>query len=147
MAGFSLMELMVAVLLVGSLTAIAIPAYTRYKIQAQSAQAVTDLQTINTSIHLYQTEHGVLPDSLADVASGSIRDPWGRPYQYLKIDGNPSAPSHARKDFFLIIINSDYDLFSMGPDGATVTSLGAAASQDDAIRANDGGYFGLVTNY
>ena len=79
------MELLVAVLLIGSLTAIAIPAYSRYKIQAQSAQAITDLQTLNTSIHLYQTEHGALPDSLSDVASGNIMDPWGRPYQYLKI--------------------------------------------------------------
>jgi len=146
-AGFSLLELLVVIMIIVSLAAIGIPQFVKYKIQAQSAQAVTDLQTLNTSIQLYQIQHGALPNSLSDVLNGNIVDPWGSPYQYLKIEGNPSANAQARKDLFLIVINADFDLYSMGPDGQTTLPLAASVSQDDAIRANDGGYFGIASNY
>ena len=53
----------------------------------------------------------------------------------------------ARKDRFLVPINSDYDLYSMGPDGGSVPPLTAALSRDDIIRANNGDYFGLASGF
>jgi general secretion pathway protein G len=147
MLGFSLLEMLIVVMIIVSLATIGIPQFVRYKIQAQSAKAVTDLQTLNTSIQLYVIQHGGLPSTLTQVVNGNIADPWGNPYQYLKIEGNPNANSEARKDLFLIVVNSDFDLYSMGPDGQTIIPLAASVSQDDAIRANDGGYFGIASNY
>lgn len=146
-AGYGLIELLFALAAVASLAGIALPEYAEFKVRAQNAQAVAELQTLNNAVNLYYTEHGRLPDSLAQVSNGTILDPWGRPYRYLKIDGNSDAAQQARKDFFLIVINSDYDLYSAGRDGGTAQLVAAAVSQDDAIRANDGAYFGLVTNY
>lgn len=145
--GFSLLEILVVIMIIVSLATIGIPQFVKYKIQAQSAKAVTDLQTLNTSVQLYVIQHGSLPDSLSQVLNGNIADPWGNPYQYLKIEGNASAGSQARKDLFMIVVNSDFDLYSMGPDGQTILPLAASVSQDDAIRANDGGYFGIASNY
>jgi len=139
--------MLVVVMIIVSLATIGIPQFVRYKIQAQSAKTVTDLQTLNTSVQLYVIQHGALPDSLGQVLNGNIADPWGNPYQYLKIEGNPNANQQARKDLFLIVVNSDFDLYSMGPDGQTIIPLAASVSQDDAIRANDGGYFGIASNY
>jgi general secretion pathway protein G len=47
-----------------------------------------------------------------------------------------------RKDRFLVPINSDFDLYSMGKDGESVPPLTAQKSRDDIIRANDGAYIG-----
>jgi general secretion pathway protein G len=53
----------------------------------------------------------------------------------------------ARKDRFLVPINSTYDLYSVGADGKSTGPLTASISHDDVIRANDGGYVGLASGY
>jgi general secretion pathway protein G len=61
--------------------------------------------------------------------------------------GGGGIAGQARKDRFLVPINSTYDLYSMGPDGRTALPLTASASRDDVIRANDGSYIGLASGY
>ena len=53
----------------------------------------------------------------------------------------------ARKDKFLVPLNSLYDLYSMGKDGESVPPLTAAQSWYDVIMANDGGFVGLAKNF
>ncbi|HNS56268.1 MAG TPA: hypothetical protein PKO34_04360, partial [Smithellaceae bacterium] len=60
--------------------------------------------------------------------------------------GNKVAGS-ARKDRFLVPVNSDFDLYSMGPDGVSTLALTAKNSRDDIIRANDGAYIGTAAGY
>ena len=52
-----------------------------------------------------------------------------------------------RKDKFLVPINSDFDLYSMGKDGESVPPLTSKKRRDDIIRANDGQYIGLAEGY
>jgi general secretion pathway protein G len=52
-----------------------------------------------------------------------------------------------RRDQFMLPLNTDYDLFSLGPDGRTSVSLSHAIAKDDVIRANNGGYFGIAGEY
>lgn len=52
-----------------------------------------------------------------------------------------------RKDRNLVPINSDYDLYSAGHDGATLPPLLAPVSRDDVIRANNGGFIGLASDF
>ena len=54
--GFSLVELMVAVGIMGSLSVMAIPAYGRYQVKAAQAEAKTTLASIHTAQELYFTE-------------------------------------------------------------------------------------------
>ena len=44
-------------------------------------------------------------------------------------------------------LNSDFDLYSLGPDGESALALPAAPSHDDVVRAKDGKYIGLAVNY
>ena len=75
-------------------------------------------------------------------------DPWGNPYQYLRIDGGGAqGKSDFRKDKFLNPINTDYDLYSMGKDGLSQKPLNVTVSQDDIIRAHDGGFVGLASDF
>ena len=65
--------------------------------------------------------------------------------------GAPGPPcggvGGARKDRFLVPINSDFDLYSIGKDGQSVAPLTAQKSHDDVIRASDGGFYGLAKNF
>lgn len=145
--GFTLIELLIATIIISALAAIAIPQFAQYKQLAQIAKATADIRTLDTSLQLYKITNDSLPALLSEVPNGGILDPWERPYQYLKIEGNAKAKGQARKDKFLVPINSDFDLYSMGPDQKSVEPLTAKASQDDIVRANDGGYIGLASDY
>lgn len=57
------------------------------------------------------------------------------------------AQTTRRRDGFMFPLNSDYDLFSLGPDGRTAVSLGQPMARDDVIRANNGGFFGTASEY
>lgn len=52
-----------------------------------------------------------------------------------------------RRDRYMFPLNTDYDLFSLGANRSTAVSLGQSLSQDDVIRANDGGFFGRASEY
>ncbi len=104
--------------------------------------------TLEAGISLYEVVHGVFPASLAEISRGAILDPWGNTYQYLNIiAGGPGVRGHARKDRYLVPLNSDYDLYSMGKDGRSVAPLTSRWSRDDIIRANDGDFWGLASDF
>jgi general secretion pathway protein G len=46
-----------------------------------------------------------------------------------------------------VVRNTDYDLYSSGPDGASVGPLTAKASRDDILRANNGRFVGPASAY
>lgn len=73
-------------------------------------------------------------------------DPWKRLYVYLPLN-TPSAIGKARKDKNLVPINSDFDLYSVGPDGLTTPPITAPQSQDDVIRADNGAFVGVASDY
>ena len=86
------------------------------------------------------------PPSLVDVGRDGLLDPWNRPYRYLSFTGLKGKGA-MRKDRFLVPLNAEYDLYSRGKDGKTRPPLNAKDSRDDIVRANDGGFVGLATNY
>ncbi len=140
----TLLELVVAVTAAMVLASIAVPAYNGYVNRARVARAIGDIGTISLQLYRWQLNTRAFPATLAE-AGLDATDPWGQPYQYLRVAGaNRGA---LRKDRNLVPINTDFDLYSMGPDGATVIALTAAASQDDIVRANDGGFVGEAKDY
>jgi general secretion pathway protein G len=44
-------------------------------------------------------------------------------------------------------INTDFDLYSMGPDGRSAPPLTASDSRDDIVRANNGRFVGIAADY
>jgi general secretion pathway protein G len=143
---FTLFELLLVVAIVAVLMAIAVPGYQSYVDRAKVAQAKADIVVIEAALERYYAEHLAFPDTLAQAGLGGMLDPWGRPYQYLNI-ANAKGKGQVRKDHNLVPINSDYDLYSMGEDGASQSPLTAKASRDDIIRANNGQFVGPASDY
>jgi general secretion pathway protein G len=144
--GFTLVELLTTVAIILTLAAIAIPNMMAALDYARQAQAIGDIRTIGGEIQSYEMVNGTYPNTLADVGYGAKPDPWGNPYQYLNF-ANANGNGPMRKDRFLVPINTFFDLYSMGPDGASVSPLTAKASHDDVIYANDGSFIGKASDF
>jgi len=146
---WTLVELLLVVAILGILSAIAVPLWNNYLDKARNTAALADIRAIESEIVKFQAERGRPPDTLAEAGSPTRNDPWGNPYQYLRIEGLPKKDVDGkwRKDRFLVPLNSDFDLYSMGKDGKSLPCLTANASQDDIIRANSGAYVGLASDY
>jgi general secretion pathway protein G len=142
-AGFTLVEMLVVSVIMGTLAALAVPRTHDALVRAQVARAIEDIHGIEVAVNDFWSDQERLPTSLSEIGQQSVEDPWGRPYVYQRTTGVGGA----RKDRFLVPLNSDYDLYSMGEDGRSVAPLSAAVSQDDVVRANDGGYIGLARDY
>jgi len=146
--GFTLIEVFIVIAIIGCISAIALPNYLRYKNNAMIAVAVTDIRMIEKQISLFAFDNdGQLPDSLNDLTTiGTINDPWGNPYEYLRIaGGDVKKMGEMRRNMIDVPVNQDYDLYSMGKDGQSQSSFKVNVSRDDVVRAYDGSYVGLVS--
>lgn len=141
----TLIELMLAMIVVALLGAIALPSYRAHVERTRVSQAVTDIKRLEMAIERFVTDRGTHPASLADLGGAIPADPWGRPYRYLRMEG--ASVGQVRKDHAQHPLNTDYDLYSMGADGRTASPLTAAISRDDIVRARNGSFVGRASTY
>jgi general secretion pathway protein G len=146
-SGFTLLELVVTAALIGTLSMIIIPRLFGYAQRVRDTQAEVDIAEMDADLAQYAMDFNDFPDTLADVGLDTLTDPWGRPYEYLKILGVSPAPKGQRMDHFLVPVNSDFDLYSVGPDGKTGAPFTAAAARDDIVRASNGSFIGPVSEF
>lgn len=168
--GLTLIEMMTVIGIIATLAAIAAPTFMRYLDKARVIKAIGDIRTIEKDIFNFQMDHNRFPDTLGQVNRGSLLDPWGNPYRYTNIarcneqeeeqsgkggkggkagggGSGECGKGNFRKDRFLVPINSDFDLYSIGKDGQSAAPLTSKLSRDDIVRANNGGFVGLAWKY
>ena len=145
--GYTLLELMLVIIVTGVLITLAASGYTAYVKRARNSAAIGDIGKIQLAVDRYALNHdGEPPPDLATVGMSGLLDPWGNAYVYLSFAGLKGKGA-MRKDKNLVPINTEYDLYSKGPDGQSSAPLTAKASRDDIVRANDGGYIGVAADY
>lgn len=115
--GFTLIEIMLVVIIIGVLSAMVIPRLVGRSEQARRAASKADIEAnISVALDLYELDNGAYPNSLDDLMSEPSPapinwngpylkkrpiDPWGEPYHY-KCPGDHNKES--------------YDLYSYGGD-------------------------------
>ena len=121
-AGFTLLEVMVVVVILGMLAALVVPQIVGRPDEARTIAARQDIASLMQALRLYRLDNHRYPSTeqglqalVAKPASAPIpsnwksggyierlpKDPWGNPYQYL----NPG-------------VRGEIDVFSLGADGA-----------------------------
>lgn len=141
-AGFTLIELITVMTIIGVVAGIALPSYQGMRERAQIAGAIAEIASLQQEINEFRLLNNRLPVNLGEIGRASDLDPWGRPYEYLEHSGATAADK--RKDRFFVIVNTDYDLYSLGGDGVSSPPFIDAPARDDVVRANDGGFVGLA---
>lgn len=82
-AGFTLVEILIVVVILGILAAIVIPQFTNASENAKGSSLVSQLQTIRSQLELYQVQHnGTYPDLVTS---------WDQFTLYTDDDGNTNA--------------------------------------------------------
>ncbi len=143
--GFTLVEVLMVIAIMGTLAAIATPMFISYVDRARVAKVTLEIRMLSREITIFFEENNRYPVDLAELGLGSLLDVWGNPYQYQPVAGTPQGG--LRSDRFTVPVNTDYDLYSMGRDGRSQRPFTAAASLDDIVRANDGSYIGPASGY
>lgn len=132
--------------IVAVLVVIGLQVYQGWQDKARTQTAQADIIELSLLIDDVFADTGELPGSLADIGKAGHRDPWGRAYVYVNLM-TTKGNGKARKDKSLVPLNSDYDLYSKGPDGASASPLTAKSSRDDILRANNGRFVGPASQY
>jgi general secretion pathway protein G len=118
-AGFTLIELMVVLVIIGVLAALIVPNVLDRADDARVMAAKTDVNNLMQALRLYKLDNqrmptaeqglqalmtkptvGTIPQNWKPYLDKLPNDPWGRPYQYL----NPG-------------IKGEVDVMSLGADG------------------------------
>jgi general secretion pathway protein G len=146
--GFSLIELLIVLGIILTITALAVPHLVAALDQARISRAVGEIHAIEVNITIYQaTNGGNLPTDLSQIEATSLVDPWGNPYLFFNHVSGTGNGGILRQDLFLVPLNEDYDLYSMGKDGLTAATIGASVSLDDIVRGGSGAYTGLASQF
>ena len=121
--GFTLIEIMLVVIIIGVLAAMVVPRFAGRTEQAKIARAKSDLAAIGMALDLYELDMGHYPESLEALvateapsdAGEDAKTQWHGPY--LK-KGLPKDPwTHAYVYERQSQHQQDYDLSSLGKDG------------------------------
>ncbi len=117
-SGFTLIELMIVVVILGLLATIVMPKILSKPDQARRTKAMVDIRAIQSALALFKTDTGRFPTTAEGLqalvtnpglngydSDGYLErvpaDPWGQPYIYI-------CPG---------LHSKDYDLESLGKDG------------------------------
>ena len=94
--GFTLIELMIVIAIIGILAAIAVPQYSAYRKRANDRLALAQVRDMATAEEAYYAEHGIYTTSLANLTSYGFKQAPGVTRTRTLVDstGVPSTAAY-----------------------------------------------------
>jgi len=124
--GFTLIELMIVVAIIGILAAIAIPNFLRFQLKAKSSEGKTNLAAIRTAEESYYSEFGLYVSALASPPAAAR---LANPNLKIAFDNSDNGP------------NAGFDRLGWLPEGYVffnyVVAINGNASEFTATAAAD----------
>ena len=114
--GFTMIEILVTILILGALAAVTIPGFTKAKTKAEKDQAVAYLRTVRTSMRMY---YGKWKTYLPLANTGLIKTNLGAETQARDYSFSVAAPSYPNATTFTATAfrSSDSKTITIDQDG------------------------------
>jgi general secretion pathway protein G len=121
--GFTLIEIMVVIVILGILAGLIVPRIMSRPEEARRTKAALQIRSIESALKLYKLDNGVYPDTdqgldalLEKPGTGAIPKNW-REGGYLEASRVPNDPWGNPFMYIMPGQNGDFDLSSYGRDG------------------------------
>ena len=118
--GFTLLEMLIVISIVGVLAAVAVPRFTNAVALANTARIQSDLQVLNAAVVMYQTEKGTNPAKIEDLSSYVLDIANVKP---------PKGECRLKDGSSLTVTATSYGLISDDKDGMQATCEGKKLSE------------------
>ncbi|HEZ6565598.1 TPA: pilin [Neisseria meningitidis] len=135
--GFTLIELMIVIAIVGILAAVALPAYQDYTARAQVSEAILLAEGQKSAVTEYYLNHGTWPsdNSAAGVASSSTIK--GKYVQSVEVKNGVVTATMLSSGVNNEIKGKKLSLWAKRQDGSVKWFCGQPVTRDDAKATND----------
>ncbi len=117
--GFTLLEMLIVISIVGVLAAVAVPRFTNAVALANTARIQSDLQVLNAAVVMYQTEKGTDPTKIEDLGNYVLDIANVKP---------PKGECRLKDGTSLKVTATSYALISDAKDGIQATCEGKKLS-------------------
>lgn len=166
--GFTLIELLAVMGIIAIIASMAVASFKGMREKARTAIAISDIRNLHKAILQFEVDRERFPYDMNELIPDYMQkvppDPWGTPYQFYNFSApqNPQkgdddddhhpvttqkGKGEQRKDGPIVPINTQFDLYSMGPDKKTAPSIRSSPGKDDIVLANDGEFIGVAADY
>jgi general secretion pathway protein G len=111
-SGFTLVEVLLVIVIIGILAGIAVPQLMKSRDKADIGKAKAEIKNLSTAVDMYKIDTGLYPNSLDGLNNNpGVRD-WDGPYMKKMPEGDPWG-----KPYVYSSTGDGYEIRSEGPPG------------------------------
>ncbi|HGO6348248.1 TPA: pilin, partial [Neisseria gonorrhoeae] len=135
--GFTLIELMIVIAIVGILAAVALPAYQDYTARAQVSEAILLAEGQKSAVTEYYLNHGKWPADNGDAGVASPDKIKGKYVKEVEVKNGVVTAQMASSNVNKEIKDKRLSLWARRQDGSVKWFCGQPVKRDDAAADND----------
>ncbi|HEZ4549974.1 TPA: pilin [Neisseria meningitidis] len=135
--GFTLIELMIVIAIVGILAAVALPAYQDYTARAQVSEAILLAEGQKSAVTEYYLNHGEWPGNNSDAGVASASDIKGKYVQSVTVANGVVTAEMKSDGVNNEIKGKKLSLWAKRQDGSVKWFCGQPVARDDKATNND----------
>ncbi|HEZ4976141.1 TPA: pilin [Neisseria meningitidis] len=135
--GFTLIELMIVIAIVGILAAVALPAYQDYTARAQVSEAILLAEGQKSAVTEYYLNHGEWPGNNSDAGVASASDIKGKYVQSVEVAKGVITATMASSNVNNEIKDKKLSLWAKRQDGSVKWFCGQPVARNNAKATDD----------
>ncbi|HFC7182136.1 TPA: pilin [Neisseria meningitidis] len=135
--GFTLIELMIVIAIVGILAAVALPAYQDYTARAQVSEAILLAEGQKSAVTEYYLNHGIWPSDNSAAGVASSADIKGKYVQKVEVNNGVITATMASSNVNNEIKGKKLSLWAKRQDGSVKWFCGQPVQRANANGANN----------
>lgn len=136
--GFTLVEIMIVVAIIGLLAAIAIPNLLRARVNANESASIAAMRTLSTALEGFRANTGAYPTTAAGLAA--LISPTSVPAYIDSLLAGATAAASARQGYYYAYAQVDNNSYTLTATPATANVTGVRVffvDQTGVIRLNN----------